>query len=152
SSPSWALPAGCSTPAVSAWCWRRSSSAARGRPRRRGAGTSHLPRFRNCLRAPPRTSPPTGRATPEARRRPCRWDNGGVAGRRGTEGRMVQWHPLFAQLLRPLVEAYYDVQTNVPVGDAPRAADLVLLQRTSAAAPPFRGLWQWLSTWNVLEF
>src|SRR5260370_21894127 len=31
----------------------------------------------------------------------------------------MQWHPLFAQLLRPLVQDYYEVQTNVPVGDAP---------------------------------
>ena len=33
---------------------------------------------------------------------------------------MQPWHPLFAQLLRPLLEGYYEVQTNVPVGDAPR--------------------------------
>ena len=31
-----------------------------------------------------------------------------------------QWHPLFAQVLRPLVEEHYDVETNFPVGDAPR--------------------------------
>jgi hypothetical protein len=31
---------------------------------------------------------------------------------------MKQWHPVFAQLLRPLVEDYYEVQTTVPVGDA----------------------------------
>jgi hypothetical protein len=65
---------------------------------------------------------------------------------------VTQWHPLFAKLLRPLVEGHYEVQTNVPVGDAPRSADIVLLGRTSPAAAPFRGLWRWLSTWNVLEF
>src|SRR5438270_9392716 len=66
--------------------------------------------------------------------------------------RMTQWHPIFAQLLRPAVEAYYEVQTTVPVGDAPREADFVLLRRTAAAAPPFRGLWRHLTTWNILEF
>jgi hypothetical protein len=65
---------------------------------------------------------------------------------------MKQWHPLFVQLLRPLVERYYDVQTTVPVGDAPREADLVLLRRTAAGPPPFRGLWKHLTTWNILEF
>ena len=64
----------------------------------------------------------------------------------------TQWHPIFAQLLRPLVEAYYDVQTDVPVGDAPRWADLVLLRRMSVTVPPFTGLWRWLTPWNVLEF
>jgi hypothetical protein len=62
-----------------------------------------------------------------------------------------QWHPKFADLLRPLVEQYYDVQTNVPVGDVPRAADLVLLRRKKDA-PPFRGLWRHLRTWNVIEY
>ena len=64
----------------------------------------------------------------------------------------VQWHPLFAQLLRPLVEGYYDIQTNVAVGDVPREADLVLLRRTSQNVLPFRGLWRHLTTWNVLEY
>jgi hypothetical protein len=36
----------------------------------------------------------------------------------------VQWHPLFAHLLRPLLEDYYEVQTDVSVGDLPRQADL----------------------------
>jgi hypothetical protein len=49
---------------------------------------------------------------------------------------MTQWHPLFAELLRPLFEDYYDVQTNVPVGDVPREADIVLLQRTVRGASP----------------
>jgi hypothetical protein len=64
---------------------------------------------------------------------------------------MTQCHPLFAQLLRPLVESHYEVQTNVAVGDAPRLADIVLVRRTAAGAP-FQGLWRWLTTWNVLEF
>jgi hypothetical protein len=63
-----------------------------------------------------------------------------------------QWQPLFAQLLRPLVEDHYEVQTGLAVGDAPRAADIVLLCRTSTAPPPFQGLWRWLTPWNVLEF
>jgi hypothetical protein len=65
---------------------------------------------------------------------------------------MKQWHPLFAKLLRPLLEDYYQVETEVPVGDAPRQADLVLLRRTSAAEPPFQGLWKNLTTWNILEY
>jgi hypothetical protein len=65
---------------------------------------------------------------------------------------MTQWHPIFAQLLRPAVEAYYEVQTTVPVGDAPREADFVLLRRTAAAPPPLRGLWRHLTSWNILEF
>ncbi len=65
---------------------------------------------------------------------------------------MKQSHPIFAQLLRPAVEAYYDVQTTVPVGDAPREADFVLLRRTISAPPPFRGLWRHLSPWNIMEF
>jgi hypothetical protein len=67
-------------------------------------------------------------------------------------GRMTQWHPLFAQLLRPVVEAYYDVQTTVPVGDAPREADFVLLRRTTRTLPPFQGLWRYLTPWNILEY
>ncbi len=54
---------------------------------------------------------------------------------------MQQWHPIFAQLLRPLLEAYYEVQTTVAVGDAPREADFVRLRRTAPTTPPFRGLW-----------
>jgi hypothetical protein len=64
----------------------------------------------------------------------------------------TQWHPIFAELLRPLLQDYYDVQTNVPVGDAPREADILLLRRTSDRQPPFRGLWRHLTSWNVLEF
>jgi hypothetical protein len=65
---------------------------------------------------------------------------------------MKQWHPLFAKLLRPLVEDYYKVETNVPAGDMPRAADIVLLRRTAQGPLPFQGLWKSLTTWNVLEF
>jgi hypothetical protein len=62
----------------------------------------------------------------------------------------MQWHPIFAQLLRPLVQDYYEVSTDLPVGDLPRQADIVLLRRTAPA--PFVGIWRHLSTWNVLEF
>jgi len=65
---------------------------------------------------------------------------------------MKQWHPIFAELLRPSVAAYYDVETTFPVGDAPRLADFVLLRRTARATPPFHGLWQHLTVWNILEF
>jgi hypothetical protein len=43
-----------------------------------------------------------------------------------------------------MVEGYYEVRTNDPVGDVPREADLVLLQRTNAD-PPFLGLWRHLT-------
>ena len=64
---------------------------------------------------------------------------------------MTQWHPLFVKLLRPLVEDYFEIETNLPVGDVPRQADLVLLRRTSAKKLPYRGLWRNLTTWNILE-
>jgi hypothetical protein len=62
----------------------------------------------------------------------------------------MHWHPIFAHLLRPLVEAYYEVQTDVPVGDLPRQADIVLLRRKAPA--PFVGIWGHLTPWNILEF
>src|SRR5260221_1527218 len=65
---------------------------------------------------------------------------------------MTQWHPIFAQLLRPAVEPYYEMETTFSVGDAPREADFVLLRRMTGAAPRFRGLWRNLTTWNVLEY
>ena len=51
-----------------------------------------------------------------------------------------------------MLQDYFDVQTNVPVGDAPREADILLLQRTRDEPTPFRGLWRHLTTWNVFEF
>jgi hypothetical protein len=63
-----------------------------------------------------------------------------------------QWHPVFARLLRQLLEVHYEVQTNVPVSDTPRQADIVLLRRTSTGPLPFQGLWKHLTTWNILEF
>ena len=64
----------------------------------------------------------------------------------------MQWHPLFAKMLRPLVQEHYAVETNMPVGDAPRAADIVLVRRTSTQPPPFRSLLHHRTTWNILEF
>lgn len=64
----------------------------------------------------------------------------------------TQWHPLFAELLRPLVEEYYSVETNVSVGDLPREADIVLVRRTTPTLPPFQGVWRHLTAWNVIEF
>ena len=62
------------------------------------------------------------------------------------------WHPVFAKLLRPLVQDHYEVLTNLPVGDVPRSADIVLVRRTSDGPPPFRGLLHHLTTWNIIEF
>jgi hypothetical protein len=47
---------------------------------------------------------------------------------------------------------YYEVLTNVPVGDLPREADIVLLRRSFIGPLPFQGLWRYLTPWNVLEF
>jgi hypothetical protein len=66
--------------------------------------------------------------------------------------RMRQWHPLFAEILRPWISAHYEVQTNVPVGDLPREADILLLRRRNVPTFPFEGTWRWLSAWNILEF
>jgi hypothetical protein len=64
----------------------------------------------------------------------------------------MQWHPIFAHLLRPLVESHFEVRTNQPVGDLPRVSDILLLHKTAAGPPPFKGLWRRLTTWNVLEY
>jgi hypothetical protein len=66
--------------------------------------------------------------------------------------RKTQWHPQLAGLLRYEVERYYELLTNLPVGDLPRQADIVLLRRMAAVQPPFRGLWRYLTSWNVLEY
>jgi hypothetical protein len=65
--------------------------------------------------------------------------------------RNKQYHPLFAQMLRRMMEHFYDVETNFPVGDAPRQADILLLRRTGNH-PTFTGLWRHLTAWNVIEF
>src|SRR5947209_198321 len=64
----------------------------------------------------------------------------------------TQWHPLFARLLRLLLEDFYQIDVEVPVSDLPRKGDLFLVRRTGTAAPPFVGLWAHLTDWNVLEF
>ena len=66
--------------------------------------------------------------------------------------RKNQWHPLLADLLRKQVERYYELLTEMPVGDLPRRSDFVLLRRVLDQMPPFRGLWRFLTVWNVLEF
>jgi hypothetical protein len=66
--------------------------------------------------------------------------------------RKIQWHPLFTRLLRPHIEGYYEVRTDLPVGDLPRQADIVLLRRTTTGSLPFQGLWRHLTSWNILEF
>jgi hypothetical protein len=65
---------------------------------------------------------------------------------------MTQLHPIFDDLLRRALQDYYELQTNVPVGDLPREADIVLVRRSLTAKRPFRTLWKHLTRWNVLEF
>ncbi len=62
----------------------------------------------------------------------------------------MQWHQIFAHLLRPLVQGYSDVQTEVRVGGLFREADLLLLLLTAPA--PFVGIWRHLTLWNTMEF
>lgn len=64
----------------------------------------------------------------------------------------MQWHPIFAHLLRPLLQDYYEILTDVPVGDLPRQADIVLIHRTTAGPVPVQGVWRHLTAWNILEF
>src|SRR5262245_35862427 len=66
--------------------------------------------------------------------------------------RMTQWHPIFAEVLRPSVAAPYDLRTTVPVGDLPREADFLVLRRKRSAPGPYRGLWRRLTVVNVFEF
>ncbi len=40
----------------------------------------------------------------------------------------TQWHPLFAHLLRLLIDEYYEVKTEVPVSELPRRGDLLVLR------------------------
>ncbi len=65
---------------------------------------------------------------------------------------MTQRHPIFDFLLRTALEDYYEVQTNVPVSDLPREADIVLVRRTGKVNPPFKSVWHHLCRYNVLEF
>ncbi len=64
----------------------------------------------------------------------------------------TQWHPLFAALLEALLRDHYEVQTEVPVSELPRKGDFLILRRQAAPAPPFTGLWGYLTEWNLLEF
>src|SRR5437879_12782648 len=64
----------------------------------------------------------------------------------------MQWHPIFAYLLRPVLERYYEIRSNQPVGELPRSSDILLLCKTSAGPPPFQGLWRRLTAWNILEY
>jgi hypothetical protein len=63
----------------------------------------------------------------------------------------TQWHPLFARLLKLLLEEHYEVQTEVPVSDLPRSGDILLIRRQPGHAAPFKGLWGHLTDWNVVE-
>src|SRR4051812_34738361 len=64
----------------------------------------------------------------------------------------TQWHPVFARLLGLLLGDYYEIQPEVPVSDLPRAGDFLIIRRQEGPEPPFRGLWNHLTDWNVIEF
>jgi hypothetical protein len=49
--------------------------------------------------------------------------------------------------MRPLVQPYYEVRTNVPVGDIPREAGIVLLHRRDTGLLTFCGLWEQYGEW-----
>lgn len=63
-----------------------------------------------------------------------------------------QHHPFFAELLRLRLQDFYDVLTNLSVGDLPREADIVLVQRSGGQTPPYTGLWRYLTLRNLIEF
>ncbi|MGL4552204.1 MAG: hypothetical protein ACRC33_13575 [Gemmataceae bacterium] len=46
---------------------------------------------------------------------------------------------------------YYEVEPEVPTGELPRRADMVLIRR-ERADPPFAGIWMHLAEWNLFEF
>jgi hypothetical protein len=64
----------------------------------------------------------------------------------------TQWHPLFARLLGVQLGEFYEIQTEVSVSDLPRRGDILIVRRQPGPEPPFRGLWNYLADWNVLEF
>jgi hypothetical protein len=69
------------------------------------------------------------------------------------EGTMpTQWHNAFAFLLRPIVEQYFEISTNVPVGELPREADVVLVHRKERGFSLLDGIWRRLTAWNILEY
>jgi hypothetical protein len=63
----------------------------------------------------------------------------------------TQWHPLYARLLTIQLGAYYEIQPEVPVSDLPRRSDFLIVRRQEGPEPPFRGLWNNLTDWNVQE-
>src|SRR3954447_14536695 len=64
----------------------------------------------------------------------------------------TQWHPIFARLLGILLGEFYTIEPEVPVSDLPRRSDFLIVRRQPGPDPPFRGLWAYLSDWNVMEF
>jgi hypothetical protein len=64
----------------------------------------------------------------------------------------TQWHPAFAELLNLLLRDYYEIHTEVPVSELPRAGDVLLVRRHGLPSPPFEALWSHLREWNVIEF
>jgi hypothetical protein len=64
----------------------------------------------------------------------------------------TQWHPLFARLLGLLLGDFYEILTEQAVSDLPRKADMLVVRRQPGPPPPFHGLWEHLTDWNVLEF
>jgi hypothetical protein len=63
-----------------------------------------------------------------------------------------QHHPFFAEMLRLRLQQHYDVHTNLTVGDKPREADIVLVQRNNDRPTPYTGLWRHLTPRNLIEF
>ncbi len=64
----------------------------------------------------------------------------------------TQWHPVFVRLLGELIKDYYEIETEVPISDLPRRADVLVIHRHPDQQPHFQGLWSHLTDWNVLEF
>ncbi len=64
----------------------------------------------------------------------------------------TQWHPLYARLLNIQLGAYYEIQPEFPVSDLPRRGDFLIVRRQEGPEPPFQGLWNHLTDWNIQEF
>lgn len=63
----------------------------------------------------------------------------------------TQWHPLFAKLLKALLDVHYRIDVEVAVSELPRRGDFLVVKRLPGRSP-FAGVWGNLTDTNVIEF